>query len=237
MQRIAFHFVFGGGLCLLACVTLAGCRLPHRASTPENGFVNYQQATISYDVADRCGSLLTADSPITPAAYRSEETAPGEETSPLSDSIWKSAQLSIQYPHPDAVPDMAQVTLRLSCQSADPVAAGAARCRSLCNDELWVLDIPKGELDRLLMELSGEGFFDKNPPAAEGARLAVAINDNEIAKPWSREPQLDQFVQQVYQQGRLRGFVPSQQACESQPKAAPRFPALTQRSLEFGQKL
>ena len=239
MQRIAFQFVSGSCLCVLACVTLAGCRLPHRAAAPENEFANYEQATISYDVADRCGALLSADNPITPAAYRSEDTTPGDESSPLSDSIWKSAQLSIQYPHPDAVPDMAQVTLRLSCQSvdADDDAAAAPRCRSLCNDELWVLDIRKGELDRLLMELSGDGFFDEAEPSAQGARLAVAINDNKIAKPWNREPQLDQLVQQVYQQGRLRGFVPSQQACERQQTASPRFPALTQRSLEFGQKL
>ncbi len=218
----------------------------------QDGLANYEQASISYDISRNCGTLLNSDATasvndtgISQVAYlNDQDPAVMTEASapPCTRCIWKTAQLSIQYPHPDSMLGMAQATLRLSAQApalepnADPALQFAGpkprACpvsRNFCNDELWVMDLPKAELDQLLTTLSGEGFFDDSALASAGPHLDVSINRMHTAKTWSRTPRLDQFVSRVYAEGRLRGFLSCQQACKS-PRATPRFPESPQRS-------
>jgi len=233
LQRTAIEPVLYSALCLVVCLCVCGCRLPGRGV--DNSITSYERATISYDVAGCCRNLLTGESEITPVAYSTDQTTASE------DSVWKSAQLSIQFPHPDEVANMAQVKLRLSSLAPDdemprvsgtsPLAAG------VCNDELWVMDIPKVELDQLLIQLSNRGETGTDQLPAADAHLNVTVNQQDTANTSSREPQLDEFVKRVYQQGRLRGFIPCQQAQQSSPQATPRFPSLTQTSFQLDQKL
>ncbi len=233
LQRTAIQPVLQSTLCLMVCLIVCGCRLPGR--NVDNSMTSYEHATISYDVAGCCRNLLTGESEITPVAYSADQSTAVE------DSVWKSAQLSIQYPHPDEMPDMAQVKLRLSSLAPDdemPRVSGASPLAGgICNDELWVMDIPKVELDQLLIQLSNRGQTTTDPLPAADAHLNVMVNQQATANTSSREPQLDEFVKRVYQQGRLRGFIPCQQAQQSSPQATPRFPSLTQTSFQLDQKL
>ena len=236
LPPIATRSAAYAAVCLTACLFSSGCRLPSRAA--ESSLASYGQASISYDVAGSCRSLLTAQSDIKPVAFEAEDSAKLDEG---DEFVWKSAQLSMQYPHPDALPDMAQVTLRLSCQApGQDSEVDSETCplsRGICSDELWVLDIPKGEFDELLVELSKRDVAETSIQDRTAAHLNVMINQKNAASAQNREPQLDEFVKRVYQHGRLRGFIPCQQARRSRPAATPRFPALTQSSFQLDQKL
>ena len=228
LPPIATRSAASAAVCLTACLFSSGCRLPSRAA--ESSLASYDQASISYDVAGSCRSLLTAQSDIKPVAFEAEDSAKLDEG---DEFVWKSAQLSMQYPHPDALPDMAQVTLRLSCQApGQDSEVDSETCplsRGICSDELWVLDIPKGEFDELLVETPIQKRTAENKKKKNKKKNAASAQN--------REPQLDEFVKRVYQHGRLRGFIPCQQARRSRPAATPRFPALTQSSFQLDQKL
>jgi hypothetical protein len=236
LQRTAIHPVLFSAICLAVCTFMSGCRLPNRSA--DNSLASYEHATISYEVAGCCRRILAGESEITPVAYSTDQAATSSVT---NESIWKSAQLSIQFPHPDEMADMAQVKLRLSSLAPDDempqVSEAGPLAGGVCNDELWVMDIPKVELDQLLIQLSNRGQTAVGHRPVAEAHLNVTVNQQATANTSKREPQLDEFVKRVYQQGRLRGFIPCQQAQQSSPQATPRFPALTQTSFQLDQKL
>jgi hypothetical protein len=147
---------------------------------------------------------------------------------------WTSAKLSIQFPHPEGKPDLARATLRLAGHLAKPAASKSASASTSGNgssatmsnlpelfgsetgedlslpsardDEIWVLDFPKQQLDLLLADLRRAGFFENQTRIDPGTRLEVNLEGNRIAKAWTPEPRLDDFLARVHEEGRLSGF-------------------------------
>jgi hypothetical protein len=170
---------------------------------------------------------------ITPVSF---ESTLSDDQHPASG--WATATLAIQYPHPDGSTDKAQATLRLSSQNPAKAAPAQTRlfgfdllaARSLTppadspeavasgappaspDDEIWVLDFPKQQLDLLLVDLAGNGFFAAQMRNDPGTHLDVQIDRGRTEKAWTPEPRLDHFVARVYREGRLGGFVPCQQS-------------------------
>ena len=208
-------------LCLACC--LAGCQLPSRLAAGKSGAPQYDRANIIYELDGTQRPLPLNGSEIKPVAFEGDA-----ETAPTA-AEWAGATLSIQYPHPDGTADTARATLRLSAEPRPDslTAVGQARrwlgwnrsaaasansesCGSLTksrDDEIWVLDIPKPQLDLLLTELQGNGFFQAQTRAESGTKLDVQLNWGRVQKEWSAEPRLDHFISRVYREGRLGGLV------------------------------
>jgi len=79
------------------------------------------------------------------------------------------------------------------------------------NEEVWVLDLPKRELDLLLFDLAGTGYFEDQTRPRGLAQLEVTIDGGHTAKIWTPEPRLDDLVARVYRDGRAEGFIASTQ--------------------------
>lgn len=212
----------------LVLLLLIGCHFPHKVGKTETGAPKYQRLNIVYDLNARYRDLPLSDGRLQPVAF---DGGTGD-----SAQRWSGARLSISYPHPDGLHAMARATLRLSGGAAlssatnakepstdrgtfmqelhDPadVFAGpaelpAAPMADLHSDEIWVLDFPKSELDLLLADLSHSGFFESQVRQDRGTHLDVQIDSGRTHKSWTPESRLDEFVNRVYGQGRLSGFV------------------------------
>jgi hypothetical protein len=205
----------------LPCLTV-GCRIPNgiarSGSNPQ-----YERASIVYELDGSRRPLPLTDSEIKPASF----TAGAEATSEAPE--WAGATLTLQYPHPDGIADTARATLRLT---AEPIhnsrSAFAQASRWLGwshsddqtsvtidgdskspsrDDEIWVLDIPKQQLDLLLTDLQQSGFFQAQTRTQSGTKLDVQLNWGRVQKEWSSEPRLDHFMSRVYREGSLGGLV------------------------------
>lgn len=224
------------------CLCAIGCRLPNRVMLDDNGRPDYQSAMISYELdGSQCKLPLGAreSGEIKTVAYTVEAESSQSKASGEADSIWKSARLSIEYPHPDLREGVARATLRLSAHSGTLETASqtekkpsladqlfnkfgwdsTASEQELCNDELWVLDLPKSQLDQFLTDLSSDGFFESNLPYETAASLEVQADFGRTSKRWAPQPKLDQLITRVYREGRLRGFVACEQASAHCPVA------------------
>jgi hypothetical protein len=74
------------------------------------------------------------------------------------------------------------------------------------NDELWVLDFPRQQLDLMLVDLANSGFFEDQQRPEGGTQLSVTIDRGQTAKPWSTDARLDGIVDRVQREGWLVGF-------------------------------
>ena len=213
--------------CLAAIVIVSGCALPQRLRQADNGSPQYDRVEIVYHVQNGQFSAPT----------RTLEQAGMDESSaskPDSSGSWSTACLTIAYPHPDEIPGMARATLVLSqtdspalpkpptireriaqslnrlATSAEPDACkgSSAHARSSGpDDEIWVLDFPKQQLDLLLADLAGSGFFENQTRPNGGALLQIAVDRGRTQKTWTPEPRLDDVVSRVFREGMLDGFV------------------------------
>ena len=213
------------GLVLCLVSVLAGCRLPTPLSASKSGTPQYERANIVYALDGAQRSLPLTGSEIKPIVFDGDSQAPGAVPAPE----WGEATLSIQYPHPDGTADTARATLRLSAESRLDSPSAVAQARRWLgwnsatetaegvgtpdakkpgrDDEIWVLDLPKQQLDLLLTELQGNGFFQAQTRAESGTKLDVQLNWGRVQKEWSAEPRLDHFMARVYREGRLGGLV------------------------------
>lgn len=225
--------ISGAVLCL-AC-WLAGCRLPNQLSASKSGTPQYERANIVYELDGTQRALPLASTEIKPVTFDGDS-----ETVAAAAPEWAGASLSIQYPHPDGTPDTARATLRLTAEPPHDSPSAVAQARRwlgwgnpaestatadrasdkltkkapVRDDEIWVLDIPKQQLDLLLAELQGNGFFQAQTRAESGTRLDVQLNGGRLHKEWSAEPRLDHFMARVYKEGRLGGLVAKQSEFE-----------------------
>lgn len=206
----------------LTCV-LAGCRIPSQLTAGSSSTPQYERANIVYDLDGAQRPLPLTDSEIKPVSFTGtpDTLTPGPQ--------WAGATLSLQYPHPEGLTDTARATLRLSSEprrdslstlaqasrwlgwsrsDEQPAATeGSASKPTLRDDEIWVLDIPRQQLDLLLTDLQQNGFFQAQTRSQSGTRLDVQLNWGRVQKEWSSEPRLDHFVSRVYREGRLEGLV------------------------------
>lgn len=197
-------------------VSIAGCQIPAQMRAAAHGEPQYERASIVYDLDGRIRPLpLTLDA-LQPVSHE-------ESLAAATSTDWKKATLSVQYPGPDGDLTRARATLRLSAQASAPVSAFKAASgwlglnrhpdeaspdmESKKDDELWVLDLPKEELDLLLTDLQQGGFFESQTRSESGTELDVHLNWGHVKKEWSPEPRLDHFFSRVYREGRLEGLV------------------------------
>jgi hypothetical protein len=200
-------------LCLLTALAagLAGCKSARIAQAADTGELKYRDVQLVYDVNGRYRDLPISEPGVELAEHEAE-----------SRHQWKSVRLQVDYPHPEGIPEVARATLRLSMKSDSvytPVDASvfhqgdivppdlASETRPMCDDEIWILDIPRPQLDSLLVELNEAGFFQSQMPNEVGTRLEVRIDGGRTAKTWMAEPRLDDFVHRIRTDGRLSGFV------------------------------
>ena len=217
------HLVRIGGVVLFVASALAGCRLPTPLSASKSGTPQYERANIVYELDAGQRPLPLISSEIKPVAFDPDPETPPP---PLE---WAAATLAIQYPHPDGAADTARATLRLSAEPRSDSPSAVAQARRWLgwsvppettadsasteskaprrDDEIWVLDIPKQQLDLMLTELQGNGFFQSQTRAESGTKLDVQLNWGRVQKEWSAEPRLDHFMSRVYREGRLGGLV------------------------------
>ncbi len=149
---------------------------------------------------------------------------------------WSRANLQIQYPHPNGSSELVRATLRLSKGteplqqpetswkeswtekleggwetlkspfSDEEETALHQKKSSDTDDEIWVYDFPKSQLDLMLTDLARSGFFENQTRPNGTASLSVSINRGHVSKDWSPEPRLDDIILLVYQEGWLGGF-------------------------------
>lgn len=145
---------------------------------------------------------------------------------------WTTAQLSIQYPHPNGSDDQGQVKLRISRHAPDTkfvspamrtmglakfcrenqenvLAASSTKSNAPTSglDEVWLLDVSKKELDRIVADLHSGGFFDRQKRPMGDTLLTVKRGLVKTSKRWTSEPVLENLIGLVYQKGELAHFI------------------------------
>lgn len=204
-----------------------GCQMPSRIKLSKSGEPQYERANIVYRLDGELRPLPLTDAEIKPISF--DDAVLGPSVASSGNSEWTTATLSVQYPHPDGTPELARATLRLSVmpsggsgfaisQASRWLGKGRSEPPVLeefhkpiqRDDEIWVLDLPKQELDLLVADLQKSGFFQAQTRTESGTNLDVQLDSGRINKEWSAEPRLDQFISRVYIEGRLGGLV----ACE-----------------------
>jgi hypothetical protein len=211
------------------CAMSVGCQMPNRLKLTKSGAPQYQRASIVYRLDGELRPLPLADSEIKPISFDDAVSAPPLTSKPTSD--WSAATLSVQFPHPDGTPELARATLRLSAaplatsglaisqasrwlgkgRAIEPSVLGDLHKSPQRDDEIWILDLPKQELDLLVADLKKSGFFQAQTRNETGTNLDVQLDSSRMNKEWSAEPRLDQFISRVYVEGRLGGLV----ACDT----------------------
>lgn len=206
------------GLCVVL-FALSGCQSAPKTVGTEAPAVDYREVQLTYDVSGQYREIPLETGAIQPASAQSKTL-----------ERWSAAKLSIQYPHPEGKADLARATLRLSGHVSKPTQTprrgtsptGATLSElpdlfateggedfalpSARDDEIWVLDFPKQQLDLLMADLRHNGFFDSQTRPDPGTRLEVSLEGRRTTKAWTPEPRLDDFVARVHEEGRLSGF-------------------------------
>ena len=82
-------------------------------------------------------------------------------------------------------------------------------------DEVWLLDVSKKELDRIVADLHSGGFFDRQKRPMGDTLLTVKRGIVKTSKRWTSEPILESLIGLVYQKGELAHFI----TCREQENA------------------
>jgi len=187
---------------------MVGCAIPYRVGVNDRGAPRYKRVDISYRI---------------PGSHRAlAHNADGDgviAASAETDAIRSTATLKIAYPHPEDKPQLARATLRVSeMPKQGPTRSIVTRLRSsiswlpgsqmptkeiqTADDEVWVLDFPREQLDLMLVDLAQSGFFEDQSRHEGTVWLSIAIDRGSMSKTWSAEARLDDFVQRVQREGR-----------------------------------
>lgn len=186
--------------------SLAGCGLmPHQVAVSKTGAPQYDHVDIGYRIPGSHRALVREQSDILKVSS-SDEAEPSV------------AELTVEYPHPDNKPEFARATLRISSKSsATDAPSFVARMRSsiswlpgsepppkvrTADDEVWVLDFPRQQLDLMLFDLAQTGFFEDQTRHEGLAWLSIAIDRGRMAKTWTTSARLDDIVHRVQREGR-----------------------------------
>ena len=210
---------------------LVGCASPHVVALNEVGSPDYRKVDIVYELAsERSFQELAA------VVKVNATTNPSNKATSAADRDWARTSLRIRYPHPAGHADMAQVTVRLSktplpLNPVEPTWKDRAtnRARALAtgqnpasllttashtvstssDDEIHTLDIPRHQLDLLLLDLARSGFFSDQQRPSGRVRLYARIDGGHNLGTWDPEPRLDDIASRVFHDGRLQGFAPA----------------------------
>jgi hypothetical protein len=179
----------------------AGCVTPEKVTVTTTGVPDYQRMHVVYDVNSDSGRL---DQPPVCQVSQADEATPN----PPSTRV----RLELEYPYPGLHPAFARATLRV-LDGSNPPQTTAAKDNSKASakkskesssahfEEALVIDLPKTELDSLLKDLAGDGFFKKQDIASGTSNLTVTYNRATVEKGWNHEARLDDLIKMLEAHG------------------------------------
>ena len=175
-------------LILLTLLTSLGCQSTHAVTMGTDGAPQYQQAKVVYEVSHERVDVETE--PAVKLAYaKSHPLKAAIESRRASREIVEPARpvsrLTIEYPHPDGDPELAQAVLEVpnDDETFQQVAA---------------TDLPRHELDLLLINLANGGAFDTEQRPTGTTEVEIEIDGHGIARRWTSEPRLDRLAAAAY---------------------------------------
>lgn len=194
----------------VAVFPAGGCALPYKVAVNDVGAPQYKRVDISYRISASHSALARNVDGVFGASG---------EIGSQSEVSRSNAALRIEFPHPQNKPEMVRATLRLSRKPLLPESQSFfGKLRSniswlpgsqpppgisqSMDDEVWVLDFPRQQLDLMLVDLAHSGFFDDQKRHEGTAFLSVEIDRGSVSKTWSPEARLDDVVLRVQREGR-----------------------------------
>jgi hypothetical protein len=193
---------------LWIALALGGCAA---VSTPETQIsasrTRFESALISY----RTDPVSAEPAPAKPAA--GVQLAAFFQPPPAAGKLTRLLQ--IQYPHPAGRAGYARVELILGSAGAKSADGWPAQFRRALREnmpgmsnaegiaEAWALDVPAGEIDRILERLEEQGYFTAGTSQAAGTSLTAKIDGNEFQRPWHRSGELEALSLRVRREGKL----------------------------------
>ncbi len=214
-------------LLLLTAIPVVGCTRHHTVAKSTTGAPKYDRLEVVYDLQDGHGAL--SSSAIQPVEYVSEEAGAAIRT---TTKAWSRATLRIESPHPEAKSGQARLTLRLARREAtrpttsEPSADKSVTDRVLAYvpwtesdgetgtvvEEVWVLDVPREEIDLLLVDLARTGYFEEGTRPNAAAHLDVQIDKGRESKAWHTSPRMDELAERVRSEGWIARMPAPEQA-------------------------
>jgi hypothetical protein len=190
----------------------------------------FDTASISYEIdSSRLGE------PLPVARIEGQLVSYDQQaTAPLPGSA--VGKLTIVYPHPDKKPGLAQARLEIKARTggiapksnsppAQMIHSVESGLKSLQpwprNDEIeevWLLDLPKAEVDALVHKLDDSGYFKGKGAGRAGIEIATVVDGAGKKRRWDQVPELDALMVQVRTTGRLESYRRPQQIIDHQPK-------------------
>lgn len=222
-----------------ACVIPSGCLAPHKVARTETGGPEYSKARLIYRLSQsstKSGTQFSTTAPGLVDLVSAANDVLEEET-----AAWETARLEIIYPHPDGNTSTARVVLQLSHDAtvAEPAAVSkplGTRIRQAAAvlpfvdepadrmdpvttpegfENVRMLDIPREQLDLLLVDLAGSGLFEDQKRPDGGTTLDVTLDRGRVRKAWTPEPRLDDLVMRVWREGR-RMYLPGRTSLQTE---------------------
>ena len=241
------------GLVMLAPLILASCRVTSQGVARSQTQPNHDRLEIIYRAHPATGPMFTSIPPLVSQSGIMQAAAEAPlDGIPFENLSWSKAELRIEFPHPDGRQDWAQVTLHcrpVECgrdcqrlgwareieQQIDQRQSRRATFRERWfyepaasapeGETVYVMSLPKRELDVIIDELNSHGFFAERGRSTDAeSELEVRLNRRWTSKCWGYEPQLDALTTRVYEEGEVRTV-----ATGLDPQAVTRAGFLTRR--------
>lgn len=227
------------GLFAIAPMFLTSCRVTSHAVARSQEQSTNDRLEIIYRAHPATGPMFTSLAPlVSQSAILQAAAETPVDTPPFENLSWSKAELRIECPHPDGRQDWAQVTLHCrpvdcgrDCQGVnwgrdmehqmDQRQARRATFRERWfyepatvapeGETIYVMSLPKAELDEIMGELSSHGFFAERGRSTDAeAQLEVRLNRRWTSKCWGYEPKLDALTTRVYEEGEVRTIATGQ---------------------------
>lgn len=201
------------GICVAALIASGGCALPDSlrntaaATSAATANPGSEPLLLSYHTdSDRLNvATVRPQAAVQPAAYTQTVSL---QIPPLTRS-----KLSLQYPHPQGRPDMALAVLTVDRKgdSSNEVTAFWNKITGHANIassrpaplEVWALDIPKQELDLMVVELRRDNFFRRSKVMGVKAFVGTEIDGVRFGKDYHEIAAFDALILRVRSQGTL----------------------------------
>ena len=215
-------------VCLLlvaACLLPGGCAMRHTVAQTESGAPQYRNVRLVYRLSQTSSRGTASFSRTAPGLVDLGSSA----NEGLADEVadWQSARLEILYPHPAGTEGMVRAVLQLSHDASieepelnpRPVRGRLRQAAAILPfveprdpeavdtpegfESVRILDIPKEQLDLLLVDLAGSGLFEEQQQRPDGGTtFDVTVDRGRTRKAWTPEPRLDDLVMRVWRDGR-----------------------------------
>jgi hypothetical protein len=122
-------------------------------------------------------------------------------------------RLEIEYPHPRGREGfaLARVTIESKFNEGSQERSLASRMPVVGKyvdpptqvEEVWELDIPRGQFDRVVAQLNNQRYFDRGTGGSGPVKLQTRVDGYPVNKTWERVAELDQLMVAVRTYGHL----------------------------------